>query len=567
METIGSSFGYLERMLADDDVRSWLRYENAEDVGDLSGQSLPPEALSDAHIFTVYDRSLGFETAPPPLMARKGLSLSSVSGGAARVEDSTSGSEEEGIEEGDDNLHMRPSTVCLVHRVRSRGSLHFGIGLLDSKKEAFFVASGEQTPQTHQRFMRGVMDGSHPLIKFAIFSMRKPDGSWALDVSITSPLMRMLGETFVFSANAFDEEPFLASRLRSRLLLVSSMRRELNCEFCQLRYGSKSLLMCTCSSSMLGRQNDRAGDQKQDQNILSTALSSVQQGGFSIGSSNGTYATFADFLIRFRSAPMRRHTVVGRPGVNFGRFVLVSESALLARHSVTPACDVARMRALLLHKIFARWSVDRMAEAGSARNLASNSLSLPDSNSKRASSQSEQDGSSLKRRRVDGLNEEDVSNETELYAAEIPLSERKGLSERTSKGFHEESALWEQNHSSSAPEPKKERKRACLAESTPPASEPVGTACHSKYACDLCGAKFQQVSHLKAHYAQVHVGSYEYECPECRRQFKTVSNRNQHLKLVHGNERLFKCKLCPSSFKSNSKLRRHQLHVHSQDSP
>src|SRR5277367_5026608 len=81
-----------------------------------------------------------------------------------------------------------------------------------------------------------------------------------------------------------------------------------------------------------------------------------------------------------------------------------------------------------------------------------------------------------------------------------------------------------------------------------------------KYACNTCGKRFPDPSHLKIH-ERSHSGEKPFNCADCGQRFSHKSNLTQHQR-IHTGETPFQCGHCPKRFKSSSDLRQHER-IHS----
>ena len=91
-----------------------------------------------------------------------------------------------------------------------------------------------------------------------------------------------------------------------------------------------------------------------------------------------------------------------------------------------------------------------------------------------------------------------------------------------------------------------------------------------KEMCHLCGKKFVQKHHLKAH-LQTHEPSRKWKCPVCDQAFQLKGNMQQHLRRVHGPEHMppkknlnlkYECEHCDMAFYRADHLQRHLRNVH-----
>src|SRR5277367_1676313 len=86
--------------------------------------------------------------------------------------------------------------------------------------------------------------------------------------------------------------------------------------------------------------------------------------------------------------------------------------------------------------------------------------------------------------------------------------------------------------------------------------ERISNEREKKFACDMCGKRFQTPSGLKRH-ERSHTGEKPFECAECGKRFSRKSNLTQHLR-IHTGETPHQCRHCHKRFKKSSRLREHE---------
>jgi len=578
----GSALQYVERVLRDAEVRGWLRMGEggSDDAGDecangatrnalLRGVALSPAAVADAQVCSLFDRALPEDPQLFPLLNQTDAASSSVSAMSGAGSDSPSALRS------NQALGLMPAIESIVYRVRSRGALHFVLSLVDSKRHALFNASAGDNLGGRERVVFGVVDTSCLEVMFVVLAYRKPDLSLVIDVSITSPHLRTLGESFVFAPGTQLEEPFLFSRLRKKLALVSTTTRELGCEFCRHRYYGNGAL-CTCSVRMLDRRYFEKTEFARECALLTDAARLSERAAATVlfGSAQASFTTFVSFVKAVRSDLTRRRVnIFSADADDVNVLVPMSHSAMLSRHSMRTAADADKVRGLLVNKFFATWAVDRFCELENSFECASKILDgvLSDDDGDGAQNRCLRRSGLLSLKSLYESGDSGCGKyETRCHAGGIVLLDPNG-DRCASKSAPPQSAYGPDCTSNEISSDAQRFRRRVSRDMHTDGSVHEGAqmvkrrrqATSTAHGCIQCGATFRQLSHLQAHVAQVHVGEYQHECAQCGRRFKVLGNLNQHVRLVHSEARAFRCALCPSTFKLNAKLRRHIATVHS----
>nr|XP_054921073.1 zinc finger protein 892-like [Dermacentor andersoni] len=84
---------------------------------------------------------------------------------------------------------------------------------------------------------------------------------------------------------------------------------------------------------------------------------------------------------------------------------------------------------------------------------------------------------------------------------------------------------------------------------------------NSERACDVCGRRFANSSHLARH-RRTHLGSLdEFVCSDCLLSFARKDALQRHM-LTHMGLRPYVCRVCGSAFTQRSSATRHERNIH-----
>ena len=83
-------------------------------------------------------------------------------------------------------------------------------------------------------------------------------------------------------------------------------------------------------------------------------------------------------------------------------------------------------------------------------------------------------------------------------------------------------------------------------------------AAKKKFACDLCGKRFQRHDHMIQHREFVHEGIKRFGCPICDKFFSRKENVANHIKVVHEKRKDFQCEICGKYLISKFSLENHR---------
>ena len=86
------------------------------------------------------------------------------------------------------------------------------------------------------------------------------------------------------------------------------------------------------------------------------------------------------------------------------------------------------------------------------------------------------------------------------------------------------------------------------------ASEGSG-ATPKKYTCGVCGQRFSQSGHMKAH-ERTHTGEEPYACGVCGQRFSVSGNMKAHER-THTGEKPFACSVCLQRFRESGRVKVH----------
>uniref|UniRef100_A0A7S1TKC1 C2H2-type domain-containing protein n=1 Tax=Erythrolobus australicus TaxID=1077150 RepID=A0A7S1TKC1_9RHOD len=536
----GGSFEYVAALLADSDVRSWLRGEGVDEGRSLLGSPLTHEQLNDA-------ASIEFAEVD-----WNHASESNSSASAALVP-------------------TTPTIRSLFVPMFKKGSIVFMSVLFDSRYSTHFLRSSDAAARmlACTSFHRAVVDMSTTDALLILKSSRRQDDKISLELSVTSSLTNTLGEGFLLMPGALDRDPYRASALRRDLVMVSTVRKIPECSFCALRASSRD--GCQCAPTLWNRSAPKSGSGY-------TSIPAVFK------NDAQSLNVFWEYIRRFRGEVATRVFTTANFNSSSLALETVSVTRALCQHRVLRGAHAHEMRALLLSKLFIQHAVDRniASELDVRRRIRGSHWEVQGAllNSKGAEDQVggeaylvETMDSAVEKstttsepivRRISNVWARNASHEAATQSASRTTSAAQDPEAHsgvfcTAEDVHLPRSSDKRSLSSDGSKAGSVAKRQRLSASEYVAGD---VALSRKHECEHCGARFMQLSHLKAHVAQIHVAEYAHACDECGKKFKTIGNLNQHTRTVHATDRNFTCNSCGKSYKQSSKLRRHMRTAH-----